>query len=46
MSSDTSADERTGVPARWLLHVDLDQFIAAIKQIDDFFVQVVRLPQR
>ncbi|WP_216914837.1 response regulator [Nocardia noduli] len=26
--------------------VDLDQFIAAIKQIDDFFVQVVRLPQR
>ncbi|WP_054814486.1 response regulator [Nocardia arizonensis] len=26
--------------------VDLDQFITAIKQIDDFFVQVVRLPQR
>ncbi|MBH0781390.1 response regulator [Nocardia bovistercoris] len=26
--------------------VDLDQFIAAIKQIDDFFVQVVRLPHR
>ncbi|WP_067686175.1 response regulator [Nocardia jejuensis] len=25
--------------------VDLDQFIAAIKQIDDFFVQVVRLPR-
>ncbi|MBB5915187.1 two-component system response regulator [Nocardia transvalensis] len=24
--------------------VDLDQFMAAIKQIDDFFVQVVRLP--
>ncbi|MGW6333920.1 response regulator, partial [Nocardia rhamnosiphila] len=24
--------------------VDLDQFVAAIKQIDDFFVQVVRLP--
>ncbi|RDI64835.1 response regulator [Nocardia pseudobrasiliensis] len=24
--------------------VDLDQFIAAIKQIDEFFVQVVRLP--
>ncbi|AYF76892.1 response regulator [Nocardia yunnanensis] len=26
--------------------VDLDQFMAAIKQIDDFFVQVVRLPPR
>ncbi|WP_067683481.1 response regulator [Nocardia miyunensis] len=26
--------------------VDIDQFIAAIKQIDDFFVQVVRLPPR
>ncbi|MQY29527.1 response regulator [Nocardia aurantia] len=26
--------------------VDLDQFVAAIKQIDDFFVQVVRLPPR
>ncbi|MEU0539523.1 response regulator [Nocardia sp. NPDC005978] len=25
--------------------VDLDQFISAIKQIDDFFVQVVRLPR-
>ncbi len=25
---------------------DIDQFIAAIKQIDDFFVQVVRLPPR
>ncbi|GGK99916.1 response regulator [Nocardia sp. NPDC004568] len=25
--------------------VDLDQFVAAIKQIDDFFVQVVRLPR-
>ncbi|MGV9411554.1 response regulator [Nocardia sp. NPDC003693] len=25
--------------------VDLDQFISAIKQIDDFFVQVVRLPK-
>ncbi|MBF6171864.1 response regulator [Nocardia blacklockiae] len=25
--------------------VDLDQFIAAIKQIDEFFVQVVRLPR-
>ncbi|NLG55441.1 MAG: response regulator [Rhodococcus sp.] len=25
--------------------VDLDQFIAAIRQIDDFFVQVVRLPR-
>ncbi|MGX1809408.1 response regulator [Nocardia sp. NPDC055321] len=25
--------------------VDLDQFIGAIKQIDDFFVQVVRLPK-
>ncbi|MFQ6392995.1 response regulator [Nocardia sp. KC 131] len=24
--------------------VDLEQFMAAIKQIDDFFVQVVRLP--
>ena len=24
--------------------VDLDQFIAAVRQIDDFFVQVVRLP--
>ncbi|MFI6172044.1 response regulator [Nocardia sp. NPDC051052] len=24
--------------------VDLDQFVAAIKHIDDFFVQVVRLP--
>jgi two-component system response regulator len=24
--------------------VDIDQFIAAIKQIDEFFVQVVRLP--
>ncbi|MFD4989888.1 response regulator [Streptomyces sp. NPDC058374] len=26
--------------------VDLDQFIAAVKQIDDFFVTVVRLPGR
>ncbi|MGK8488455.1 response regulator [Nocardia asiatica] len=26
--------------------VDLDQFVAAIKQIDDFFVQVVRLPRQ
>lgn len=26
--------------------VDLDQFISAIKQIDDFFVQVVRLPRQ
>ncbi|MFF2552052.1 response regulator [Nocardia sp. NPDC058058] len=26
--------------------VDLDQFVLAIKQIDDFFVQVVRLPGR
>ncbi|GHD42657.1 response regulator [Streptomyces galbus] len=25
--------------------VDLDQFIAAVRQIDDFFVQVVRLPK-
>ncbi|NKX86810.1 response regulator [Nocardia coubleae] len=25
--------------------VDLDQFIAAIRQIDEFFVQVVRLPR-
>ncbi|MWA15757.1 hypothetical protein [Streptomyces sp. BA2] len=26
--------------------IDLDQFIAAVRQIDDFFVQVVRLPRR
>ncbi|PTR28755.1 two-component system response regulator [Rhodococcus sp. OK519] len=26
--------------------VDLDQFIAAVRQIDDFWVQVVRLPNR
>lgn len=26
--------------------VDLDRFIAAIRQIDEFFVQVVRLPTR
>ncbi|NKY86208.1 response regulator [Nocardia veterana] len=26
--------------------VDLDQFIAAIKHIDEFFVQVVRLPRQ
>ncbi|QHG84848.1 response regulator [Rhodococcus rhodochrous] len=26
--------------------VDLDQFIGAVKQIDEFFVQVVRLPRR
>ncbi|AVP67454.1 response regulator [Rhodococcus hoagii] len=26
--------------------VDLDQFIAAVRQIDDFWVQVVRLPGR
>ncbi|WP_405181971.1 response regulator [Nocardia sp. NBC_01377] len=26
--------------------VDLEQFVAAIKQIDDFFVHVVRLPRR
>ncbi|MEU9399616.1 response regulator [Streptomyces sp. NPDC048242] len=26
--------------------VDLDQFIAAVRQIDDFFVQVVRLPRQ
>jgi two-component system response regulator len=25
--------------------VDLDQFITAVRQIDDFFVQVVRLPR-
>ncbi|TSE02012.1 response regulator [Skermania sp. ID1734] len=26
--------------------VDLDQFIAAVRQIDEFFVQVVRLPKQ
>ncbi|WP_424216764.1 response regulator (plasmid) [Streptomyces sp. BI20] len=26
--------------------VDLDQFIAAVRQIDEFFVSVVRLPRR
>jgi CheY-like chemotaxis protein len=26
--------------------VDLDQFIGAIRQIDDFFVTVVKLPPR
>lgn len=26
--------------------VDLDQFVSAIKHIDDFFVQVVRLPRQ
>ncbi len=26
--------------------VDLDHFIAAVRQIDDFWVQVVRLPGR
>lgn len=26
--------------------VDLDQFMGAVRQIDEFFVQVVRLPQR
>ncbi|WP_161997157.1 response regulator, partial [Rhodococcus sp. YH1] len=26
--------------------VDLDQFIGAVRQIDEFFVQVVRLPRR
>jgi two-component system response regulator len=26
--------------------VDLDQFIAAVRQIDEFFVQVVRLPRQ
>jgi CheY-like chemotaxis protein len=26
--------------------VDLDQFISAVRQIDEFFVQVVRLPSR
>lgn len=26
--------------------VDLDQFIAAVRQIDEFFVTVVRLPGR
>lgn len=26
--------------------VDLDQFMNAVRQIDEFFVQVVRLPQR
>ncbi|WP_432247351.1 response regulator [Streptomyces sanyensis] len=26
--------------------VDLEQFIAAVRQIDDFFVSVVRLPRR
>jgi CheY-like chemotaxis protein len=25
--------------------VDLDQFVSAVRQIDEFFVQVVRLPQ-
>jgi hypothetical protein len=25
--------------------VDLDQFMNAVRQIDEFFVQVVRLPQ-
>jgi hypothetical protein len=24
--------------------VDLDQFMSAVRQIDEFFVQVVRLP--
>ena len=26
--------------------VDLDQFMSAVRQIDEFFVQVVRLPGR
>ena len=26
--------------------VDLDQFMAAIRQIDDFFISVVKLPGR
>ncbi|HEV7851931.1 MAG TPA: response regulator, partial [Mycobacterium sp.] len=25
--------------------VDLDQFMSAVRQIDEFFVQVVRLPK-
>ncbi|MBN9635418.1 MAG: response regulator, partial [Actinobacteria bacterium] len=25
--------------------VDLEQFLSAVRQIDDFFVQVVRLPR-
>jgi hypothetical protein len=26
--------------------VDVDQFIAAVRQIDEFFVSVVKLPKR
>jgi hypothetical protein len=26
--------------------VDVDQFIAAVRQIDEFFVSVVKLPRR
>jgi hypothetical protein len=26
--------------------VDVEQFIAAVRQIDEFFVSVVRLPRR
>jgi hypothetical protein len=45
------ADERDGVVAKLQIHanayvakpVDLDQFVSAVRQIDKFFLQVVRL---
>jgi chemotaxis family two-component system response regulator Rcp1 len=49
----TSSDDEKDILAAYNLYVncyvtkpvDLDQFIAAVRQIDDFFVQVVRLPR-
>jgi DNA-binding NarL/FixJ family response regulator len=50
----TTSSEQEDVLRSYNLHanayvtkpVDLDQYMAAIRQIDNFFVQVVRLPRR
>jgi CheY-like chemotaxis protein len=50
----TTSSEQEDVLSSYDLHanayvtkpVDLDQYMAAIRQIDSFFVQIVRLPRR
>ena len=50
----TTSSEQEDVLSSYNLHanayvtkpVDLDQYMAAIRQIDSFFVQIVRLPRR
>ena len=50
----TTSEAEEDVVASYLLHanayvrkpVDFDQFVAAVRAIDDFFITVVRLPSR